>query len=81
MGYKIPCLFTSRRARTRTLFFGPWGGGLLWFVQEAIAGGQGVLRSGLEHRPLKAEGMGNVSLDSSHSCSLMGLKGVVFGLS
>lgn len=50
-------------------------------MQEAIAGGRGVLRSGLEYRPLKAEGIEDVSLDSSHSCSLMGLKGVVFGLS
>lgn len=46
--------------------------------RKPLQGGRRVLRSGLEYRPLKAEGIENVSLDSSHSCSLMGLKGVVF---
>lgn len=54
------------------------GGGGLWFVQETIAGGRRVQRSGLEYRPLRAEGIKNVSLDSSHLCFLMGPKGMVF---
>lgn len=54
------------------------GGGLLWFVKEAIAGGRRVMRSGLEYRSLKAEGVRNVSLESSHSGFLLGLKGMVF---
>lgn len=58
MGHKIPCLFISRRAGLEPFPLDAGGGGLLWFVQEAIAGGQGGTEKWTRVQTLEGGGHG-----------------------